>query len=57
MGITLTRKVGEKILIGEDIVIEVRLIRKNQVRICVDAPRDFKIHRPDYEPPDKESAG
>jgi len=43
--LTLTRKVGEIIRIGEDIQIVVKEIRKNQVRIGVIAPRDVKIFR------------
>ena len=43
--LTLTRKVGESIRIGVDIVIVVKEIRKNQVRIGVVAPRDVKIYR------------
>ncbi len=43
--LTLTRKVGEIIRIGDDIQIVVKEIRKNQVRIGVIAPRDVKIFR------------
>lgn len=43
--LTLTRKVGETIKIGDDIVIVVKEIRKNQVRIGIDAPRTFEILR------------
>ncbi len=43
--LTLTRKVGETIRIGDDIEIVVKEIRKNQVRIGIMAPRDVKIYR------------
>lgn len=43
--LTLTRKVGESIRIGDDIEIIVKEIRRNQVRIGVVAPRDVPIHR------------
>ena len=43
--LTLTRKVGESIRIGDDIQIVVKEIRKNQVRIGIVAPRDVKIFR------------
>jgi carbon storage regulator len=43
--LTLTRKVGEIIRIGDDIQIVVKEIRKNQVRIGIVAPRDVKIFR------------
>lgn len=43
--LTLTRKVGETIRIGDDIQIVVKEIRKNQVRIGIIAPRNVKIFR------------
>jgi carbon storage regulator len=42
----LTRSVGERIIIGDDIVIEVRAILDNhQVRIAIQAPRQVPVHR------------
>jgi len=43
--LTLTRKVGETIRIGDDIEVVVKEIRKNQVRIGIVAPREVKIYR------------
>jgi carbon storage regulator len=43
--LVLTRKPGEKILIGDDIVITVLDARGESVRIGIDAPRGFKIQR------------
>ncbi len=43
--LTLTRKVGESIRIGDDIEIAVKEIRRNQVRIGIVAPRDVAIYR------------
>lgn len=43
--LTLTRKVGESIRIGENIEIVVKEIRRNQVRIGIVAPRDVSIYR------------
>ncbi len=43
--LTLTRKVGESIRIGNDIEIVVKEIRRNQVRIGIVAPRDVPIYR------------
>lgn len=43
--LTLTRKVGEYIRIGDDIEVVVREIRKNQVRIGIVAPREVKVFR------------
>lgn len=41
----LTRKVGENLLIGDDISITVLSVRGNQVKIGVDAPKDISVHR------------
>ena len=43
--LTLTRKVGESIRIGDDIEIVVKEIRRNQVRIGIVAPREVPIYR------------
>lgn len=41
----LTRKIGESLLIGEDISISVLSVRGNQVKIGVNAPKDVSVHR------------
>lgn len=41
----LTRKLGEKLVIGDNIIVEVRRIRGNQVSLAVDAPRLVPIVR------------
>ena len=41
----LSRKVNEKVVIGEDISISIIEIRGDQVRIGVDAPKKVKVFR------------
>jgi len=41
----LTRKLGESITIGDDIKIQVLEIKGKQVRLGIDAPRTYTIHR------------
>ena len=41
----LSRKVNEKIMIGEDVSISVIEIRGDQVRLGVDAPKTIKVYR------------
>lgn len=41
----LTRRVGESLMIGDDINVTVLGIRGNQVRIGVNAPKDISVHR------------
>jgi carbon storage regulator len=41
----LSRKINEKIMIGEDISVSIIDIRGDQVRLGVDAPRTVKVFR------------
>ena len=41
----LTRRVGESLMIGDDINVTVLGVKGNQVRIGVNAPKDVSVHR------------
>ena len=41
----LTRRMGENLRIGEDIVVTVLGVKGNQVRLGITAPRDVEVHR------------
>lgn len=41
----LTRRVGETLIIGEDVQVTVLGIKGNQMRIGVKAPKDVSVHR------------
>jgi len=41
----LTRRVGESLIIGDDVVVNVLGVKGNQVRIGVDAPKEISVHR------------
>jgi carbon storage regulator len=41
----LTRRVGESLMIGDEITVTVLGVKGNQVRIGVNAPRDVAVHR------------
>jgi len=41
----LTRRVGETLMIGDDVTVTVLGVKGNQVRIGVNAPRDVAVHR------------
>ena len=43
--LVLSRKTGERIVIGPNIELTVVDIRGNKVRLAIDAPRDVPIHR------------
>ena len=41
----LSRKINEKVMIGDDIAISIIEVRGDQVRIGVDAPKNVKVYR------------
>jgi carbon storage regulator len=41
----LTRRVGETIMIGDEVTVTVLGVKGSQVRIGINAPRDVSVHR------------
>ena len=41
----LTRKIGESVIINEDVTVTVLGIKGNQVRVGIDAPKHVSVHR------------
>ena len=41
----LTRRVGEAVMIGNEVTITVLGVKGNQVRIGINAPKDVAVHR------------
>jgi carbon storage regulator len=41
----LTRRVGETVMIGDNVTVTVLGVKGNQVRIGVNAPKDVAVHR------------
>ncbi|WGE89957.1 carbon storage regulator CsrA [Actinobacillus arthritidis] len=41
----LTRKIGESLLIGDNVEITVLSVRGNQVKLGVKAPKEISVHR------------
>jgi carbon storage regulator len=41
----LTRRVGETLIIGDDVSVTVLGVKGNQVRLGVNAPKDISVHR------------
>jgi carbon storage regulator len=54
----LTRRVGETVVIGDEVQVTVLGVKGNQVRLGVTAPRDVSVHRLEiYERIRKEQGG
>lgn len=43
--LALTRKAGERIVIGDNIVVTVVSIKGDSIRLTIDAPKEVKIYR------------
>jgi len=41
----LTRRVGETVIIGNDVTVTVLGVKGNQVRLGVNAPKEVSVHR------------
>jgi carbon storage regulator len=41
----LTRRVGETVMIGNEVTVTVLGVKGNQVRVGVNAPKDVAVHR------------
>ena len=54
----LTRRVGESLMIGDDVNVTVLGIRGNQVRVGVNAPKEIAVHREEiYDRIQREKVG
>lgn len=51
----LTRKLGESLLIGDDVEITVLSVRGNQVKLGIKAPKEVAVHREEIYKQIKES--
>ena len=43
--LVLSRRVGESLVIGDNVVVTVLEVRGDMIRIGIDAPREVKVHR------------
>jgi len=54
----LTRRVGETVMIGNEVTVTVLGVKGNQVRVGVNAPKDVAVHREEiYERIKREEDG
>ena len=54
--LVLTRRIDERIMIGDDIVVTVLEVHGDQVRIGIDAPREIKVFREEVLERDRATA-
>ena len=55
--LNLTRKVGEALMIGDQVTVTVLTIKRNQVCLSINAPKDVPVHRKEiYQRIQKENA-
>ena len=45
----LTRRIGESLVIGEDVTITVLALKGNQIRLGIDAPKHVAVHRQEIQ--------
>ncbi|WP_426242287.1 carbon storage regulator CsrA [Nocardioides sp. LHG3406-4] len=43
--LVLSRRIGESVVVGDNIAITILEVRGDIVRVGIDAPRDVKVHR------------
>jgi carbon storage regulator len=54
----LTRRIGETLMVGDDVTVTVLGVKGNQVRIGVNAPKNVAVHREEiYQRIQKEKGG
>jgi len=54
--LVLSRKLGEKIVIGDNIVVTIVKIDRNQIRIGIEAPNEVPVYREEIFPGHVEKA-
>jgi carbon storage regulator len=54
----LTRRVGETVMIGDDVTVTILGVKGNQVRVGINAPKNVAVHREEiYERIKREQQG
>lgn len=43
--LVLTRRIGETLMVGDDVAITILNVNRNQIKLGIEAPKDISIHR------------
>jgi carbon storage regulator len=41
----LTRRIGEKLIIGDNVIVTILGVKGNQIRVGIEAPPEVQVHR------------
>ena len=41
----LTRRIGEKLVIGDNVIVTILGVKGNQIRVGIEAPAEIQVHR------------
>ena len=50
--LVITRRIGEEVIVGENVRLVVSSITGNRVKLCIEAPETVRVTRPEANPPE-----
>jgi carbon storage regulator CsrA len=50
--LVISRRIGEEVMVGENVRLVVSSISGNRVKLCIEAPEAVRVTRPEANPPE-----
>ncbi len=50
--LVISRRIGEEIMVGENVRLVVSSVSGNRVKLCIEAPETVRVTRPEVTPPE-----